>query len=56
VINAWMLGAGLSELDSYTTKITAVGADDIQRLATDYFDTSRIVEGVVRGEAAAVTA
>jgi zinc protease len=56
VINAWMLGVGLSELDSYTTKITAVGADDIQRLATDYFDTSRIVEGVVRGEAAAVTA
>jgi zinc protease len=52
IINAWLLGAGLSELDSYAAKIAAVSADDIQRLALDYFDTTRIVEGVVRGETA----
>ena len=55
IINAWLLGIGLSELDSYAGKIAAVSADDIQRLALDYFDVTRVVEGVVRGETAAVT-
>ena len=54
IINAWLLGAGLSELDSYAAKIAAVSAADIQRLALDYFDTTRIVEGVVRGETAGI--
>jgi zinc protease len=55
IVNAWLLGAGLFELDSYVTRIAAVTADDIQRLALDYFDTTRVVEGVVRGATAAVT-
>mgnify|MGYP001552304866 CR=1 FL=1 len=52
IVDAWLFGAGLSELDDYAGRIDAVSADDIQRLAQSYFDTGRIVEGVVRGESA----
>lgn len=52
IVNAWLLGAGLSEIDMYTSKVAAVSASDVQRLALDYFDTTRVVEGVVRGQAA----
>ena len=52
MIDAWLFGDGLSELDRFAAQIEAVSAADIQRLAREYFDPSRVVEGVVRGGAA----
>ncbi|HEY8309714.1 MAG TPA: insulinase family protein, partial [Gemmatimonadaceae bacterium] len=51
MIDAWLFGEGLFELDDYASRIEAVTADGIQKLANDYFDAARVVEGIVRGEA-----
>ncbi|HEY5087637.1 MAG TPA: pitrilysin family protein [Gemmatimonadaceae bacterium] len=56
MIDAWLFGDGLSELDSYAGQIEAVSAADIQRLARRYFDSQRVVEGVVRGATTNVSA
>ena len=56
IIDAWLLGDGLSELDRFASQIEAVSAADIQRLARQYFDPDRVVEGVVRGESLGVNA
>jgi zinc protease len=53
MVDAFLLGTGLSELAEYDTRITEVTPADIQALATRYFDESRRVEGVVRGRGAA---
>ncbi|MEO7217007.1 MAG: pitrilysin family protein [Gemmatimonadaceae bacterium] len=52
IINAWLSGIGLAELDRATERIESVSADDILRLAQKYFDPDRAIEGVVRGEPA----
>ena len=49
MIDAWMLGSGLRELDEHDARIEAVTAEDVQRLACEYFDPSRRAEGIVRG-------
>ena len=49
LLDAWMFGAGLSELGDYESRISALTVDDIQSLAREYFDPSRRVEGIVRG-------
>jgi zinc protease len=49
IVDAWLLGEGLSELDEYEQRIRAVAAADIRALAIDAFDESRRVEGIVRG-------
>ena len=49
ILDAWMFGSGLSELDEFESRISAVTPDDIQNLAREFFDSSRHVEGVVRG-------
>ncbi|HEY8311234.1 MAG TPA: insulinase family protein, partial [Gemmatimonadaceae bacterium] len=49
MIDAWLFGQGLFELDDYVSHIEAVTAAGIQDLARDYFDAARVVEGVVRG-------
>lgn len=49
IVDAWLYGSGLSELDETEERIHAVSADDIQRLARTYFDELRRVEGIVRG-------
>ena len=49
VIDAWMLGTGLSELKEHDSRVAAVSAADVQRVACEYFDPERRVEGVVRG-------
>jgi zinc protease len=51
MIDAWLSGMGLSELESFAARIEAVSAADIQRLALEYFNPGRVVEGVVRGRA-----
>jgi zinc protease len=53
MVDAYLFGEGLSELDSIAARIEAVSAADIQRLARDYFDPDRVVEGIVRGEPSA---
>ncbi len=49
IIDAWLLGEGLQELDEYERSIRGVTAADIQALAIEAFDEQRRVEGVVRG-------
>lgn len=49
IVDAWLLGEGLSELDSYERAIRAVTPADIRALARESFDEGRRVEGVVRG-------
>jgi zinc protease len=49
MIDAWMLGSGLGELKEHDSMVSAVTADDVLRLARQYFDPDRRAEGVVRG-------
>ncbi len=49
IVDAWLLGEGLSELDSYERAVRAVTTADISALARESFDEGRRVEGVVRG-------
>ncbi|HUF25607.1 MAG TPA: pitrilysin family protein [Gemmatimonadaceae bacterium] len=53
-VDAWLFGRGLSEIDELEGRIRAVTPGDILRLAREYFDESRLVEGVVRGVGKAV--
>jgi zinc protease len=49
IVDAWLLGEGLSELDEYERRIRAVTAADVRALANAAFDEQRRVEGIVRG-------
>ena len=49
MVDAWLFGEGLHELREFEARISAVTADDVQRIAQRYFDPARIVEGIVRG-------
>jgi zinc protease len=49
MIDAWMLGSGLGELAEHDARIEEVTAEDVLRLARQYFDPSRRAEGIVRG-------
>jgi zinc protease len=49
MLDAYMFGTGLGELSSFESSILSVTAHDIQSLASEFFDPSRRVEGVVRG-------
>jgi zinc protease len=49
MLDAWMNGNGLRELEEFESQIDAVTADDILELAKEYFLPDRRVEGVVRG-------
>jgi zinc protease len=49
MVDAWLFGRGLWELDEYGARVRAVTPGDILRLAQRYFDPLRRVEGVVRG-------
>ncbi len=48
VVDAYLFGA-LSDLDEYESHIRAVTPAAMQRVALEYFDPARRVEGVVRG-------
>jgi zinc protease len=49
VIDAWIFGQGLGELESYESRVRAVTRDAVRRVARSYFDPARVVEGIVRG-------
>ncbi len=49
LVDAWMFGDGLEEHATVVSRLEAVTAEQIQQLATRYFDPVRRVEGVVRG-------
>ena len=51
MVDAWLFGTSLAELEQFTARIEAVSPHDIQRLARRYFNADRVVEGVVRGVA-----
>ena len=49
LLDAWLFGEGLEELDLFESRIAAVTADDIQRFAVSALVPERRVEGIVRG-------
>jgi zinc protease len=49
MLDAWMYGNGLRELEEFESEIESVTTDDILSLAREFFDPTRRVEGVVRG-------
>jgi zinc protease len=49
IADAWLFGTSLRELAEYESNVRAVTAQDMQRLALQYFDPARRVEGIVRG-------
>ncbi|HET7585398.1 MAG TPA: pitrilysin family protein [Gemmatimonadaceae bacterium] len=54
VLDAWMFGASLEELDEYDARIRAVTPERMLVVAQRWFDERRVVEGVVRGSGRAV--
>jgi len=49
VLDTWMFGRSLAELDEYEARVRAVTAAEMQRLAQRYLDENRRVEAVVAG-------
>jgi zinc protease len=49
LIDAWLYGAGLTELTEVDDRVRAVTAGDLQRISQTFFVDSRRVEGIVRG-------
>lgn len=49
VVDAWLLGTGLEELDEFEERVSGVTAGAMRELAERYFDEERVVEGIVRG-------
>jgi zinc protease len=49
MMDAWMLGTGLSELEEHDARVSSVTAEDVLRVARQYFDPDRRAEGIVRG-------
>jgi zinc protease len=50
---AFMIGEGLDEITEFEARVNAVRRDDVRAAARHWFDEARLVEGVVRGSAAA---
>jgi zinc protease len=49
MVDAWLFGTGLSELDDYESRVQAVTVRQIRELAMENFDPERRAEGIVRG-------
>jgi zinc protease len=47
--NAMLFGGGIEEVRTYESRIRAITAEDMRDAAMKYFDTARVVEGVIRG-------
>jgi zinc protease len=50
ILDAWLEGTGLAELEDPTGPYLAVTADQVRSLAARYLDPARRAEGVVRGK------
>jgi zinc protease len=50
LLDAWLFGEGLEELEVFESRIAAVTADDIQSYALAALNPERRVEGIVRGK------
>jgi len=49
LVDAWLYGTGLDELDTFAERLRRVTPGAIRDLARTHFDPSRRVEGIVRG-------
>jgi zinc protease len=49
LVDAWLYGTGLEELDHFADRLHAVTPRAMQQLAREHFDPARRVEGIVRG-------
>jgi zinc protease len=49
MVDAWLYGRGLHELEEHDARVRAVTPAAMQALARRYFDEGRRVEGIVRG-------
>jgi zinc protease len=49
MVDAWLFGRGLHELEEHDARVRAVTPSAMQALARKYFDEERRVEGIVRG-------
>ncbi len=49
ILEAWIAGTGLHEMEDPAARFRAVTAEDVLRVAARYLDPARRVEGVVRG-------
>jgi zinc protease len=56
MVDAWLFGTSLRELEEFDARIAGVTAADVRRLALTHFDPARVVEGVVRGAAVSAVA
>ena len=54
LVDAWLFGGGLHELELHDERVRAVTPERMQALARRYLDESRRVEGIVRGVGRAV--
>jgi zinc protease len=50
MVDAWLYGHGLEELGEHDAKVLAATPALLQRVAQQYFDPGRRVEGIVRGK------
>ncbi len=49
MIDAWLFGSGLAEIDEHDAMIRRVTTREMQWIANTYFDESRLVQAVIRG-------
>src|SRR5687768_8114690 len=49
LLDAWMFGSGLTEMQRFEENVRAVTASQMRELAERYFDPERRVEGIIRG-------
>ena len=54
LVDAWLYGSGLHEIDEHDDLVRAVTATDMRAAAQEYFVEDRRVEGIVRGVAKTV--
>jgi predicted Zn-dependent peptidase len=50
ILDAWLEGTGLAELEDPTGPYLAVTAEQVRSIAARYLDPARRAEGVVRGK------
>ncbi len=54
MIDAWLFGRGLSEIDEHDARIRRVTASEMQEVANRYFAEAALVQSVIRGRSRSV--